>query len=102
MEILTSLEHWSSTTATLLQTLDTKLVSLAEHNAAKACEDTEHKEALNVVLKEVAERLREKQNAIKRAASGAAGRKDGDRMDVDEPEGAPQEMVKARAKRNRM
>ncbi|KAH9964581.1 hypothetical protein BC827DRAFT_943590 [Russula dissimulans] len=109
-EILTSLEHWSSTTATLLQTLDTKLVSLAEHNAAKVREDIEHEEALNVVLKDVAERLREKQNASKRAASGA-GRKDGDGMDVDEPEGsearnknrkAPQEMVKARAKRNRM
>jgi hypothetical protein len=53
-------------------------------------EDAEHEEALNSVLKEVAERLREKQNA-KRAASGAAGRKDGrdeDGMDVDEPGGS--------------
>jgi len=87
------------------------------------------------VLKEVAERLREKQNASKRTSSGAAGRKDADGMDVDEPEGsearnknrkcvacdrslwvrrplpgtddffprrAPQEMVRAKAKRNRM
>jgi hypothetical protein len=37
------------------------------------------------VLKEVAERLREKQNASKRAA---AGRKDEDGMDVDEPGGS--------------
>jgi hypothetical protein len=62
----------SSTTATLLQTLDSKLVSLAEHSTSKALEDTQHEEALNSVLKEVAERLREKQNASKRA--GAAGR----------------------------
>ena len=117
----------SSTTATLIQTLDSKLVSLAEHNTVKAREDTQHEEALNVVLKEVAERLREKQNASKRAAAGA-GRKDEDGMDVDEPGGsnknrkyvefapdrdtdcrlinlprrAPQEMVKVRTKRNRM
>jgi hypothetical protein len=42
------------------------------------------------VLKDVADRLREKQNASKRAAA-AAGRKDGrdvDGMDVDEPGGA--------------
>ncbi|KAI9509862.1 hypothetical protein F5148DRAFT_1184195 [Russula earlei] len=103
-EILTSLEHWSSTTATLLQTLDSKLVSLAERNAARAREEAEHEEALNV-------RLREKQDASKRAATAAGGRKDGDAMDVDEPEGsdaknknrkAPQEMVKVRTKRNRM
>ena len=77
----------SSTTATLIQTLDSKLVSLAEHNAVKAREDTQHGEALNVVLKEVAERLREKQNASKRAAA-SAGRKDEDGMDVDEPGGS--------------
>jgi len=95
-----------------------------------------HQEALNAVLKDVADRLREKQNASKRAAA-AAGRKDGrdaDGMDVDEPGGgdgrnkgrkyvwfppppswiffpsqtqtlitrrAPQEMVKAKTKRNR-
>jgi hypothetical protein len=48
-----------------------------------------HQEALNAVLKDVADRLREKQNASKRAAA-AAGRKDGrdaDGMDVDEPGG---------------
>jgi len=112
-EILNALEHWSSTTATLLQTLDAKLVSLSEHNASKAREETEHQEALNVVLKDVADRLREKQNASKRAAA-AATRKDGrdaDGMDIDEPGGtdgrskgsrkAPQEMVKAKTKRNR-
>ena len=80
----------SSTTSTLIQTLDAKLVSLSEHNAAKAREETEHQEALNVVLKDVADRLREKQNASKRAAA-AAGRKDGrdvDGMDVDEPGGS--------------
>jgi COP9 signalosome complex subunit 7 len=76
----------SSTTATLLQTLDSKLVSLAEHSTSKALEDTQHEEALNSVLKEVAERLREKQNASKRA--GAAGRKDEDGMDIDEPGGS--------------
>ncbi|KAI0294817.1 hypothetical protein BC826DRAFT_1010679 [Russula brevipes] len=110
VEILTCLEHWSSTTATLLQTLDSKLVSLAEHNTTKVREGAEHEEALNSVLKEVAERLREKQNASKRAASGAAGRKDGrddDGMDVDEPGGsnrnrkAPQEPVKPKRGRNR-
>jgi hypothetical protein len=62
-------------------------VSLAEHNTVKAREDTQHEEALNVVLKEVAERLREKQNASKRAAA-SAGRKDEDGMDVDEPGGS--------------
>jgi len=77
----------SSTTATLIQTLDSKLVSLAEHNTVKARDDTQHEEALNVVLKEVAERLREKQNASKRAAA-SAGRKDEDGMDVDEPGGS--------------
>jgi hypothetical protein len=71
---------------TLLQTLDSKLVSLADHSTAKALEDTQHEEALNSVLKEVAERLREKQNASKRA--GAGGRKDEDGMDVDEPGGS--------------
>jgi hypothetical protein len=113
----------SSTTATLLQTLDSKLISLAEHNTVKVREGAQHEEALSSVLKEVAERLREKQNASKRAA---AGRKDEDGMDVDEPGGsnrnrkyvcflswgsfrmliafrrAPQEMVKVRTKRNRM
>jgi len=109
--ILTALEHWSSTTSTLIQTLDAKLVSLSEHNAGKAREETEHQEVLNVVLKDVADRLREKQNASKRAAA-AAGRKDGrdvDGMEVDEPGGSgagkggrkAQEMVKAKAKRNR-
>ncbi|KAH9994438.1 hypothetical protein BJV77DRAFT_994701 [Russula vinacea] len=103
--ILASLEQWSSTTETLLQTLDSKLVSLSDHNTTKAFENAQHEEALNSVLKEVAERLREKQNASKRAA---AGRKDEDGMDVDEPGGsnknrkAPQEMVKTRTKRNRM
>ena len=75
----------SSTTATLLQTLDSKLVSLADHNTAKVREDAQHEEALSSVLKDVAERLREKQNASKRAA---AGRKDDDGMDVDEPGGS--------------
>jgi len=80
----------SSTTATLLQTLDAKLVSLAEHNAARAREEAEHQEALNVVLKDVVDRQREKQNASKRAAAAAAARKEGrdpDGMDVDEPGG---------------
>ena len=45
-------------------------------------EDAQHEEALKEVLKEVAERLREKQNASKRAA---AGRKDEDGMDIDDP-----------------
>lgn len=40
-----------------------------------------------MVLKDVAERLREKQNASKRAAA-SAGRKDEDGMDVDEPGGS--------------
>lgn len=43
-----------------------------------------------MVLKDVADRLREKQNASKRAAA-AAGRKDGrdvDGMEVDEPGGS--------------
>lgn len=114
-EILSSLENWSQTTATVLQTLDTKLVTLAERNTLKTREDAEHEEALNSTLKEVADRLREKQNASKRGASGNAGRKDlrdEDSMDVDEPAGsesarnknrkAPQEMVKTRTKRNRM
>ncbi len=78
----------SSTTATLIQTLDSKLVSLAEHNTVKAQEDTQHEEALNVVLKEVAERLREKQNASKRAAASAGRLKDEDGMDIDEPGGS--------------
>ena len=51
-------------------------------------EDTQHEEALNVVLKEVAERLREKQNASKRAAASAGRSKDEDGMDVDEPGGS--------------
>lgn len=54
-------------------------------------EDTEHEEALNSALKEVADRLREKQTANKRSAGGAAGRKDlrdEDNMDVDEPAGS--------------
>ena len=63
----------------LIQTLDSKLVSLAEHNTIKVQEDTQHEEALNVVLKEVAERLREKQNASKHAGANA-GRKDEDGM----------------------
>ncbi|KAI0307461.1 hypothetical protein B0F90DRAFT_1620707 [Multifurca ochricompacta] len=90
-DILASLENWSSTTATLLQALDSRLVSLAEHNATKAREDAEHEETLNSALKEVADRLREKQNANKRSAGGAAGRKDlrdEDWMDVDEPGGS--------------
>jgi hypothetical protein len=62
-------------------------VSLAEHNAARAREDAEHEEVLNVALKEVAERVREKQNANKRGA-GAGGRRDEDGMDVDEPGGS--------------
>ncbi|KAI9445566.1 hypothetical protein H4582DRAFT_2071205 [Lactarius indigo] len=113
--ILSSLENWSKTTATVLETLDAKLVTLAEHNTVKAREHTEHEEALNSALKEVADRLREKQNASKRGVGGASGRKDlrdEDGMDVDEPAGsetgrnknrkAPQEMVKTRTKRNRM
>jgi hypothetical protein len=78
----------SSKTATVLETLDSKLVALAQHNATKAREDAEHEEALNVVLKEVAERVREKQNANKRSAGGPGGRKDirdEDGMDLDEP-----------------
>ena len=51
--------------------LDSKLVSFAEHNTIKVQEDTQHEEALNVVLKEVAECLWEKQNASKRAAANA-------------------------------
>ncbi|KAI0252734.1 hypothetical protein BJV78DRAFT_1124302 [Lactifluus subvellereus] len=68
--ILTCLEHWSSKTATVLQALDSKLVSLAERNAARAREDAEHEEVLSVALKEVAERVKEKQNANKRGAVG--------------------------------
>ena len=66
-------------------------MSLAEHNTVKAREDVEHEEALNSTLKEVADRLREKQTASKRGAGGAAGRKDlrdEDGMDVDEPAGS--------------
>jgi len=77
----------SSTTATLLQTLDAKLVSLAEHNAARAHEEAEHQDVLNVVLKDVADRLREKQNASKRAAAARKDGRDADGMDVDEPGG---------------
>ncbi|KAH9005881.1 hypothetical protein EDB86DRAFT_2876897 [Lactarius hatsudake] len=113
--ILSSLENWSKTTATVLETLDAKLVTLAEHNTVKVREHAEHEEALNSALKEVADRLREKQNTSKRGVGGASGRKDlrdEDGMDVDEPAGsetgrnknrkAPQEMVKTRTKRNRM
>ena len=66
-------------------------MTLAERNTLNAREDTEHEEALNSTLKEVADRLREKQNASKRGASGNAGRKDlrdEDSMDVDEPAGS--------------
>ena len=66
-------------------------MSLAEHNTVKAREDAEHEEALNSTLKEVADRLREKQTASKRGAGGTAGRKDlrdEDGMDVDEPAGS--------------
>ncbi|KAH9075691.1 hypothetical protein EDB83DRAFT_2351834 [Lactarius deliciosus] len=113
--ILSSLENWSKTTATVLETLDAKLVTLAEHNTVKVREHAEHEEALNSALKEVADRLREKQSTSKRGVGGASGRKDlrdEDGMDVDEPAGsetgrnknrkAPQEMVKTRTKRNRM
>jgi hypothetical protein len=71
--------------------MDAKLVSLAEHNTVRAREDAEHEEALNLTLKEVADRVREKQNASKRGAGGASGRKDlrdEDGMDVDEPPGS--------------
>jgi effector-binding domain-containing protein len=77
-------------TASVLETVDSKLVALAEHNVARTREDAEHEEALNVVLKEVAERVREKQNANKRSAGAAGGRKDmrdEDGMDVDESGG---------------
>ena len=69
-----------------IQTLRAKLVSLSEYNAAKTRGETEHQEALNVVLKDVADHLRENQDATKRAAT-AEGRKDGrdvDGMEVDE------------------
>ncbi|KAH9043858.1 hypothetical protein EDB85DRAFT_1855193 [Lactarius pseudohatsudake] len=113
--ILSSLENWSNTTATVLETLDAKLVTLAEHNTVKVRENAEHEEVLNSALKEVADRLREKQNTSKRGVGGASGRKDlrdEDGMDVDEPAGsetgrnknrkATQEMAKTRTKRNRM
>lgn len=65
-------------------------MSLAEHNTVKARETAEHEEALNSALKEVADRLREKQTANKRGTGGASGRKDlrDDDMDVDEPLGS--------------
>ena len=66
-------------------------MTLAERNTLNVREDTEHEEALNSTLKEVADRLLEKQIASKRGASGNAGRKDlrdEDSMDVDEPAGS--------------
>ncbi|KAI0271662.1 hypothetical protein BC834DRAFT_1039108 [Gloeopeniophorella convolvens] len=111
-EILAALEQWSSTSATLLHTLDSKLASLAQHSAVKAQDDADHEKALNATLKEVTDRFREKQGTNKRGTG--AGRKDlrdDDGMDVDDSGAsdlksknrkATQEMVKTRTKRNRM
>ena len=63
----------------LIQMLDSKLVSLAEHSTIKVQKDTQGEEVLNMVLKEVAEHLQEKQNASKCAVVNV-GQKDKDGM----------------------
>jgi len=93
--LLGSLEDWSATMLSLLNTLDAKLNTLADKTAAATREAEEHDDILNANLRDIAEkREKAKRTDVRREGStlkegsGTWIRKAGDDdMDVDEPSG---------------
>ncbi|KAF9527139.1 hypothetical protein CPB83DRAFT_856810 [Crepidotus variabilis] len=89
-QVLAALKTWASTTAAVLSTLDAKIGSIAEANAAQKQSHQEHEKQLQANLKEVYDKQKEKGLG---GGSGMASRRGtfqlGDRenmMDVDEPD----------------
>ncbi|KAF7303581.1 PCI domain-containing protein [Mycena indigotica] len=81
--ILAALNNWANTTSAVLQTLDDKLMRIAQQTAERKEERAKHQETLEGILREV---LKEKH--ARRGALGAATSNmgyGGDAMDVDEP-----------------
>ncbi|KAI6037906.1 hypothetical protein EDC04DRAFT_2868567 [Pisolithus marmoratus] len=85
-KVLAALQNWASTTASVLEALDKKLVEVAEHHKAVRRETELHEELCAANLKEVQERLKEsKQSNRKIGQYPTGGSGAGDSMDVDDP-----------------
>ncbi|KAI6020897.1 hypothetical protein BKA83DRAFT_4292529 [Pisolithus microcarpus] len=83
--VLAALQNWASTTASVLEALDTKLVEAAEHRRSVRTEIELHEELCTANLKEVQERLKESKQSSRKTGPYPGGGGAGDSMDVDDP-----------------
>ncbi|KIM69933.1 hypothetical protein SCLCIDRAFT_1207189 [Scleroderma citrinum Foug A] len=109
--VLTALQHWASTTASVLDALDRKLVEVSMHHGAAQAEMESHEGICAANLKEVQDRQREVKTGPARK-QGSFVASFGDGMDIDEPpldsnvkirnrNRGPSEAAKQPRKRNR-
>ncbi|KAI5992218.1 hypothetical protein EDD15DRAFT_2445403 [Pisolithus albus] len=82
-KVLAALQNWASTTASVLEALDMKLVEAAEHRRSVRTEIELHEELCTANLKEVQERLKESKQSSRKTGPYPGGA--GDSMDVDDP-----------------
>ncbi|KAI6137164.1 hypothetical protein F5141DRAFT_1079121 [Pisolithus sp. B1] len=83
--VLAALQNWASTTASVLEALDKKLVEAAEHHISVRTEIELHEELCTANLKEVQERLKESKQPSRKTGPYPSGSGAGDSMDVDDP-----------------
>ncbi|KAI6102693.1 hypothetical protein EDD16DRAFT_1633837 [Pisolithus croceorrhizus] len=83
--VLVALQNWASTTASVLDALDKKLVEAAEHHKSVRAEIELHEELCTANLKEVQERLKESKQPSRKTGPYPGGSGAGDSMDVDDP-----------------
>lgn len=88
--ILSALKNWSSTTASVLATLDEKINDIAKEASYNKSRHAEYENQLQANLKDILDR-KEKQNMVNRRT--ALGDRDNVPMDIDEP---PLELAKGK------
>ncbi|KAJ7474128.1 hypothetical protein FB451DRAFT_1133510 [Mycena latifolia] len=104
--VLAALRAWADTTASVLQTLDAKLADVAAMGVARRAHLAEHDKALQIALREAAERAKDKGGRRGMGlGQGSAGNMyyPSDAMDVDEMMGGGmggQENVKGKGRKH--
>ncbi|KAF7332379.1 PCI domain-containing protein [Mycena kentingensis (nom. inval.)] len=83
--ILAALKDWANTTASVLQTLDTKLAAIAQQTAERKSTRAEHDEKLLERLREATKEKNSRRGGLGMGGGNREMYHGGDAMDVDEP-----------------
>ncbi|KAJ6501785.1 hypothetical protein DFH09DRAFT_1001301 [Mycena vulgaris] len=103
--VLAALRDWAATTASVLQTLDAKLASVAAMGSTRRADRAAHDKALQAALREAADRAKDKggrRSGMGLGQGGAGNMYYSDAMDVDEMGGGGmggQENVKGKGRK---